>query len=48
MMNEARIGVGLQSLSSASIAYLHALKYAKERLQGSSLAENTKNPEGSE
>ena len=44
MMNEARIGVGLQSLSSASIAYLHALKYAKERLQGSSLME-MKNPE---
>jgi alkylation response protein AidB-like acyl-CoA dehydrogenase len=44
MMNEARIGVGLQSLSSASIAYLHALKYAKERLQGSSLLE-MKNPE---
>jgi hypothetical protein len=44
MMNEARIGVGLQSLSSASIAYLHALQYAKERLQGSSLME-MKNPE---
>jgi alkylation response protein AidB-like acyl-CoA dehydrogenase len=44
MMNEARIGVGLQSLSSASIAYFHALKYAKERLQGSSLLE-MKNPE---
>ncbi len=44
MMNEARIGVGLQSLASASIAYLHALNYAKERLQGSSLLE-MKNPE---
>jgi len=44
MMNEARIGVGLQSLASASIAYLHALNYAKERLQGSSLFE-MKNPE---
>jgi alkylation response protein AidB-like acyl-CoA dehydrogenase len=44
MMNESRIGVGLQSLSSASIAYLHALKYAGERLQGSSLME-MKNPE---
>jgi hypothetical protein len=44
MMNEARIGVGLQSLSSGSIAYLHALQYSKERIQGSSL-ENMKNPE---
>ena len=33
MMNEARIGVGLQALSSSSIAYLHALQYARERLQ---------------
>ncbi|MEA3470573.1 MAG: acyl-CoA dehydrogenase [Thermodesulfobacteriota bacterium] len=44
MMNEARIGVGMQGLGSASIAYLHALQYAKERLQGSSI-ENFKNPE---
>jgi hypothetical protein len=44
MMNEQRIGVGIQALSSASIAYLHALRYAKERLQGSSLLE-MKNPE---
>ncbi len=44
MMNEARIAVGLQSVAGASIAYLHALRYAKERLQGSSLLE-MKNPE---
>lgn len=44
MMNEARIGVGLQGLSSSSIAYLHALQYAKERVQGASL-EDMKNPE---
>ena len=44
MMNEARIAVGLQSVASASIAYLHALHYAKERLQGSSLLE-MKNPQ---
>ncbi|HPC85876.1 MAG TPA: acyl-CoA dehydrogenase [Smithellaceae bacterium] len=44
MMNEARIAVGLQSVASASMAYLHALHYAKERLQGSSLLE-MKNPE---
>jgi hypothetical protein len=43
MMNSARIGIGIQGLSGASIAYLHALQYAKERLQGSSLAE-MKNP----
>jgi len=43
MMNEARISVGMQGLTSASIAYLHALAYAKERLQGSSLME-MKNP----
>jgi len=44
LMNEARLGVGMQGLASASIAYLHALKYAKERLQGSALTE-FKNPE---
>jgi alkylation response protein AidB-like acyl-CoA dehydrogenase len=44
LMNEARIGVGLQSLASASISYLHSVQYAKERLQGSSLME-MKNPE---
>jgi len=43
-MNEARLSVGMQSLASATIAYLHALKYTKERLQGSSLLE-FKNPE---
>jgi len=44
MMNEARLAVGMQGLSSASIAYLHALQYTKDRLQGSSLLE-FKNPE---
>ncbi|MFZ0448206.1 MAG: acyl-CoA dehydrogenase [Desulfatiglandaceae bacterium] len=39
MMNEARIAVGLQGESSASLAYLHALQYAKERLQGSSITQ---------
>jgi len=37
MMNEARIGVGMQGVTSASIAYLHALQYAKDRIQGSSI-----------
>lgn len=44
MMNEARLVVGLQGLCSGSIAYLHALQYCKERLQGSSLMD-FKNPE---
>jgi len=30
MMNEARIGTGLQGVGSGSIAYLHALQYAKD------------------
>ena len=44
LMNESRIGVGIQSVAGGGTAYLHALKYAKERLQGSSLVE-MKNPE---
>jgi len=43
MMNEARLGVGLQSLGQASCAYLNAVAYAKERLQGTSLM-NMKDP----
>jgi alkylation response protein AidB-like acyl-CoA dehydrogenase len=38
MMNEARLGVGLQGLSIAEIAYQNAVAYAKERLQGRSLS----------
>ena len=34
MMNAARIGVGIQSLSVASTAYLNAVAYSRERLQG--------------
>ncbi|MBF0441771.1 MAG: acyl-CoA dehydrogenase [Oligoflexales bacterium] len=37
MMNEARIGMGIQGVGTASAAYLHALRYAKERVQGSDL-----------
>ena len=37
MMNEARLGVGLQSLGQAGSAYLNAVAYAKERLQGVSI-----------
>jgi alkylation response protein AidB-like acyl-CoA dehydrogenase len=34
MMNEERILVGLQGLATSSAAYLHAVQYAKERVQG--------------
>ncbi len=34
MMNEARLGVGLQGLCLASVGYMHAITYAKNRLQG--------------
>ncbi|MEW6350376.1 MAG: acyl-CoA dehydrogenase [Thermodesulfobacteriota bacterium] len=34
MMNEARLAVGIQGLGQASAAYMHALRYAKERFQG--------------
>lgn len=34
MMNEARLGVGIQGLALASAAYMHALRYAEERVQG--------------
>ena len=44
LMNEARIAVALQGLSAASRAYLYAVKYAKERIQGSDLV-NFRNPE---
>ena len=37
MMNEARIGVGVQSYSVAGAAYRAALGYAHERLQGTAL-----------
>jgi alkylation response protein AidB-like acyl-CoA dehydrogenase len=34
MMNEARLGVGLQGFALGNLSYLYALKYAKERIQG--------------
>jgi acyl-CoA dehydrogenase len=37
MMNEARLGVGLQGLSVAEIAYQNAVQYAKDRIQGRAL-----------
>ncbi|MHB2266217.1 acyl-CoA dehydrogenase C-terminal domain-containing protein [Aliihoeflea sp. PC F10.4] len=44
MMNEARLGVGLQGLSISEIAYQNAVTYAKDRLQGRSLS-GAKEPE---
>jgi acyl-CoA dehydrogenase len=34
MMNEARMGVGVQGLAQSEVAYQNAAVYAKERLQG--------------
>ncbi|HKE14224.1 MAG TPA: acyl-CoA dehydrogenase [Kofleriaceae bacterium] len=39
MMNLARIGVGLQGLAVAGAAYLCALEYAGQRVQGASIKE---------
>lgn len=38
MMNEARMATGLQGLSYASAAYLSALNYARQRIQGKDIA----------
>ncbi|MEM6310034.1 MAG: acyl-CoA dehydrogenase C-terminal domain-containing protein [Pseudomonadota bacterium] len=45
MMNEARLGVGMQGLAQADAAYQNALEYAKDRLQGRDVT-GIKNPEG--
>ncbi|HWL05171.1 MAG TPA: acyl-CoA dehydrogenase C-terminal domain-containing protein [Xanthobacteraceae bacterium] len=37
MMNEARLGVGIQGLAMSEVAYQNAVAYAKERLQGRAL-----------
>ena len=37
MMNSARLGVGMQSLGLAEVAYQNSLAYAKERVQGRSV-----------
>jgi alkylation response protein AidB-like acyl-CoA dehydrogenase len=34
LMNEARIGVGLQGVALGGAAYMHAVRYAQERIQG--------------
>ncbi len=45
MMNEARLGVGLQGVAQAEAAYQAAVAFAKDRLQGRSLT-GPKNPDG--
>jgi alkylation response protein AidB-like acyl-CoA dehydrogenase len=37
MMNEVRLEVGTQAFASATLAYQHALDYAKQRFQGRSI-----------
>jgi alkylation response protein AidB-like acyl-CoA dehydrogenase len=44
MMNVARLGVGIQGLSQADVAYQNAVQYAKDRRQGRSLT-GAKEPE---
>ena len=38
MMNEARLGVGIQGLAQSEVAYQNAAAYAKERLQGRAIS----------
>ncbi len=45
MMNEARLGVGLQGYAVAEPAYQNAVAYARERLQGRAVT-GTENPSG--
>ncbi|MEO1640208.1 MAG: acyl-CoA dehydrogenase C-terminal domain-containing protein [Pseudomonadota bacterium] len=45
MMNEARLGVGLQGYAQAESAYQNAVAYANDRLQGRDVT-GVKNPDG--
>ena len=45
MMNEARLGVGLQGYAQAEAAYQNAVAYAKDRLQGRAVT-GAENPNG--
>ena len=45
MMNEARLGVGIQGLAQSDVAYQNAADYAREREQGRALT-GAKNPDG--
>ena len=44
MMNEARLGTGMQGLDLGSAAYEHAVAYARERVQGTAIWE-ARNPD---
>ena len=44
MMNEARLGVGVQGLAQSEVAYQNAAIYASERLQGRAIS-GVKNPD---
>ncbi|MEM9708188.1 MAG: acyl-CoA dehydrogenase C-terminal domain-containing protein [Pseudomonadota bacterium] len=45
MMNEARLGVGLQGYAQGEVAYQNALGFARDRLQGRDVT-GPKNPDG--
>jgi len=45
MMNEARLGVGLQGYAQAEVAYQNAVDYANDRLQGRAVT-GAENPDG--
>ncbi|MBV0890638.1 acyl-CoA dehydrogenase C-terminal domain-containing protein [Paracoccus sp. Z118] len=45
MMNEARLGVGLQGYAAAEAAYQNAVDYARDRLQGRAVT-GAENPSG--
>lgn len=45
MMNEARLGVGMQGLGQASVAYQNALAFARDRVQGRDVT-GPVNPDG--
>ena len=44
MMNEARLGVGVQGLAQSEVAYQNAVDYSQERIQGRSIS-GTKFPD---
>ncbi len=44
LMNEARIATGLQALGQSSAAYMHAVTYARNRIQGKHITQST-NPD---
>ena len=45
MMNAARLGVGLQGLAQAEVAYQNAVRYAKDRRQGRALVPDQRDPD---